>query len=70
MLGGRLGAAWERDHAASNVAQTVLNDGFQAIFLTNRSFPTAHQLLRALIQEFQVSRSARSLLLALLPSFA
>ncbi|MBM4466740.1 MAG: hypothetical protein FJ014_14515 [Chloroflexi bacterium] len=42
--------------------QTFLDDGFQAVFLTNPSFPTPNQLLRAIIQEFQVTRTARSFL--------
>jgi general secretion pathway protein A len=42
--------------------QTFLDDGFRAVFLTNPSFPTPNQLLRAIIQEFQVTRTARSFL--------
>jgi general secretion pathway protein A len=47
---------------ARTLHQTFLDDGYQAVFLTNPSFPTANQLLRAIIQEFQVNRSARSFL--------
>ena len=42
--------------------QTFLDDGFHAVFLTNPSFPTPNQLLRAIIQEFQATRTARSFL--------
>lgn len=42
--------------------QTFLDDGYRAIFLTNPSFPTPNQLLRAVIQEYQVTRTARSFL--------
>ena len=42
--------------------QTFLDDGFHAVFLTNPSFPTPNQLLRAIIQEFRVPKTARSFL--------
>ena len=42
--------------------QTFLDDGYRAIFLTNPSFPTPNQLLRAVIQEYQVTKTARSFL--------
>lgn len=47
---------------ARTLHQTFLDDGFHAVFLTNPSFPTANQLLRAIMQEFQVERTARSFL--------
>jgi general secretion pathway protein A len=47
---------------ARTLHQSFLDDGFQAVFLTNPSFPTANQLLRAIMQEFQVERTARSFL--------
>jgi len=42
--------------------QGFLDDGYRVIFLTNPSFPTSNQLLRAVIQEFRVTRTARSYL--------
>ncbi len=42
--------------------QMFLDDGYHAVFLTNPSYPTPNQLLRAIIQEFQVTRTARSFL--------
>ena len=37
-------------------------DRFHAVFLTNPSYPTANQLLRAIMQELAVPKSARSFL--------
>ena len=42
--------------------QTFIDDGYRAVFMTNPSFPTPNQLLRAIIQEYQVTRTARSFL--------
>lgn len=47
---------------ARTLHQAFVDEGFQAVFLTNPSFPTANQLLRAIMQEFQVERTARSFL--------